>query len=629
MKKMAAGMLVFVVILVALELLLGLFDLGRHDREFMPKSAFPIFVPGKGEQKDFYVTSSHFARFINDQQFQKKKPSGVTRIFVVGGSAAYGWPYTEEYAFSGYLRRALARVAPGKFEIVNASGMSYGSHRVRDVLRDVVLFAPDLVIVFSGNNEFVERNVLPEINKPPGAATALAGVLGRLDLYRAVRLLIYRVAPGLLQQHLSTDITDIRENPDVERGSLGRSTTIDAAVLKNYRQNLFAIRDFLRANHIPALLCTVPTNVSGWLPATSPPRFASQKALQQYLELLEQREKAFNQREIKRELAIMEQILALTPDDAGMVFNYGKTLWNAGRREDSYQEMVRAKDLDTRPWRALSTQNKVLRRMDDPAGGVYLVDLEDIFRSRYLQGQSASLFLDYCHFSSTGNKLVALALLPVIRKAAGAQFPMESVAAAIEQDDHPKAMDNYVLGHELYARAITLQNNHLYGEAIATYLQVLDKLGNFSAALTNLAYIYYQQGKYDDAASMYSRAIEANPGNIDALLGMGFLAMADRQWEQAAEYLNRAVKANPYAPDAYAALGDIAMHKSLPGEAIGDYNRAISLGRDDRDIRRSLGWAHLKNGDTSKALANWQAALQFNPADQEIRALIGRYGTEK
>jgi hypothetical protein len=136
----------FCLILLIFEFFLGFANLEKYDHKFMTKSSYPIFVPGKGDMSDYYVTSTHFGAYINKQSFLREKPADLNRIFVVGGSAAYGFPYNAEHGFSGYLRRALDKTAPGRFEVINASGMSFGSHRVLDVLKDVDMVAIDRAI---------------------------------------------------------------------------------------------------------------------------------------------------------------------------------------------------------------------------------------------------------------------------------------------------------------------------------------------------------------------------------------------------------------------------------------------------------------------------------------------------
>ena len=91
-KKLLFGVIFFFLILLILEFLLSFAGLEKYDSKFMPKSSYPIFVPGKGDMSDYYVTSPHFGAYINKQSFLREKPVDLTRIFVIGGSAAYGVP---------------------------------------------------------------------------------------------------------------------------------------------------------------------------------------------------------------------------------------------------------------------------------------------------------------------------------------------------------------------------------------------------------------------------------------------------------------------------------------------------------------------------------------------------------
>jgi tetratricopeptide (TPR) repeat protein len=469
----------------------------------------------------------------------------LTRIFIVGGSAAFAWPYTEEYGFSGYLRRALDRKAPGKFEVINAAGMSFGSHRVLDVLKDVVQFDPDLIIVYSGNNEYVERNVLPGVKKAPETMKGLSSLLGRLNLYRAVRLGIYKISPEVFQQQLKQDITDIRANPDVERGALGRSADIDREVLVNYRKNITAMRDLLVSHGIKGIFSTVPVNVGGWLPTVADPQFVNEQDLKRWLELYERKENAFSRGDISLEGRLLEEMIKITPNDAGMIFNYGKVLWNQGKLKSSYRELVRAKDLDLRPMRALSSFNDVINSTVDEKSGIYLADLDGVVKNNFMNGVAEELFLDYCHFTENGHKLAAINLINVIQRAKETNLPLKQVVEEISSDDKALSKENYVRGHELYAQAIAFQNNGSFDQAIEKYKQVLTLLGDFTSAYSNLGNIYSKQGKFELSKNMYHRAIEADPKNIEALTALGYLYFNENRLNMAEELFFRAQKENP------------------------------------------------------------------------------------
>ncbi|MFZ5798591.1 MAG: tetratricopeptide repeat protein [Thermodesulfobacteriota bacterium] len=625
-KKLFFSGLFFILILLAAEFLLSLAGLEKYDQLFMPKSSYPIFVPGKGEMAEYYVTSSHFAGYLNTQHFLRDKPDRLTRIFVVGGSAAYGWPYTDEYCFSGYLRRALDRAAPGRFEIVNAAGMSFGSHRVLDILRDVVELEPDLVIVFSGNNEYIERNILPESSSGEGArAQRLAPVLRQLEIYRAVRLALFRAYPSAFQSGTKQDITDIRANPEVERGALGRSTEVDREVLRNFQNNMAAMRNLLATSGIRAIFCTVPVDVGGWIPQVGDPQFKNQAQASRWVELHRLKDEAFRRQDLEQELAYLREMLAITPDDPGVLFNYGKTLWNLGRYQESWQALNRAKDLDVSPRRALSSFNEFIRFVAS-GNSIYLADLERAVEGRFLEGIAENLFLDYCHFTESGNKFIAETLLSSLRQALNRGLPGSSdLKKMIEADSSFKGMPPLLQGQVVYARALTLQNNGRMAEAEDMYRQLLEISPDFSSALSNLGNIYSDRGEVTEASKLYQQAIAANPKNTNALVSLASLFLYQNRDREAEELYLKSLAINPYLPAATVGLGNLAMQTRDHAKAIDFYEKTLALGREDAAMRRNLGDAYFAVNDRKNALKNWHAALALNPHDQDTRALVEKY----
>lgn len=625
-KKFLVGVLFFFFILFVLEFLLSFAGLEKYDHEFMPKSSYPIFVPGKGDMSAYYVTSPHFGVYINSQSFLRIKPADVTRIFVVGGSAAYGFPCNDEYGFSGYLRRALAKAAPGNFEVINASGMSFGSHRVLDVLKDVVLFEPDLVIIYSGNNEYVEQNILPEMKTPPAAIEKISSLINQTDLYRAIRLGLFKVAPKVFERRIKQDITDIRSNPQVNRGDIGRSPQTDSAILTHYRKNITAMKELLVQQGVKAVFCTVPVDIGGWLPNPGMPQFADEAAATRWLELLDSREAAFNKGDIAQEAEYMEKILKITPNDPGMLFNYGKVLWLLGKYEISYQESVKAKDLDSRPIRALSSFNQVIRGTVDENNGVYLADLENKVKEKYVQGQAKGIFLDYCHLTETGNKLVAEWLLPVLSKAVKSPpLDIGLLSGWIRSDPRAETKSDFVRGHELYAQALTFENNGRLDLEEKTYLQALHYLPEFDQIFANLGHLYVKQNDLKKATEMYNKALQFNPKNHTVLLSLGYMRLQQGKFEEAEDLFFKAINITQDLPGAYGGLGDVAMHRGKFQEAINYYNKSLELGQDSVWLRGQMAKAYLSLGDKENAVRNWKSVLAFSPLDQETRALVEKY----
>lgn len=79
--------------------------------------------------------------------------SGRFRIALFGGSNTQGFPHA-------FLEQELNRNATpgaGRFEVVNLGRRGYGSRRVAILCAQAACVEPDLYLIYSGHNEFVER----------------------------------------------------------------------------------------------------------------------------------------------------------------------------------------------------------------------------------------------------------------------------------------------------------------------------------------------------------------------------------------------------------------------------------------------------------------------------------------
>lgn len=86
--------------------------------------------------------------------FPAVKAPGTTRVFVLGGSVAYQYDQAPEKAGGWTLERVLERAFPGRrFEVIHCGMGGYDSFRESLVLREVLGYGADAVVLMSGNNE--------------------------------------------------------------------------------------------------------------------------------------------------------------------------------------------------------------------------------------------------------------------------------------------------------------------------------------------------------------------------------------------------------------------------------------------------------------------------------------------
>ncbi len=120
-----------------------------------------VFVPSD-EEPDLLITHPGKAINFRPQQFRLSKPKDCLRVFFLGGSSVFnlsgdGIPEFPRCTMDLLHARLKEVVGDGKsVEIINAGGNSYGTHRLVRVASEVLEYQPDLLLVYSGHNEFQE-----------------------------------------------------------------------------------------------------------------------------------------------------------------------------------------------------------------------------------------------------------------------------------------------------------------------------------------------------------------------------------------------------------------------------------------------------------------------------------------
>lgn len=578
-KHLLIGLAVALSFLLLLEGGTRLLPLAEWEKD-RPNLSYPLFIPGQGEFSDQYVTNPHFLGAMSRQHFPKVKAPGVQRVFVLGGSAALGWPGPVDSSFTGYLDRALEKSQPGQYEIINVAAMSYGSHRVLDLLYDVVKMEPDVIIVWSGNNEYIERNAFS-----PYARTPMMGKMQRTlrhsSLYRSLRLGLQVTVPSLFVRQEAGDITDPRTVPQVRRGMMGRADHADRQVLENYRSNLQSMASVIKASGANAIFCTVPVNLSSWAPTNVPPDFADQGSFDRWQALRLQIFTLWDQKRFAEAMPLLEQLLKIAPDYALAHYLTGLGFQKDGQLAEAKAAFNRARDLDLRPFRALSTFAPAVRDVA-VRHGVRVVDLEQAFVEHSGADLSgAELFIDYVHPTEKGAKLAATLILEELLRGT-ATSPAAAKEFILADDWYSRSFDWQA--DYYYALGMTYQNNGDFGRAEEAYLLVLQEDPAMPEAAGNLGLIYERQGDLNAARHYYAQAVRSDPGTVIAgdlarvLYQQGDLAGA-RQMGQ------RIIAQGIVNIDLLVLLGDIDRETGQPQSARNYYQQAIDAGGDENNLR--------------------------------------------
>ncbi len=148
---------------------------------------------------------------------------------------------------------------------------------------------------------------------------------------------------------------------------------------------------------------------------------------------------------------------------------------------------------------------------------------------------------------------------------------------------------------------------------------------------TILAWCYYYQGRFDQAAELFQTELKAHPQWVDILTGLGWCALKQGEIEQAEQYLTKASRLNPHYTVVLMGLSELDKIKSTDFNAAwdayyaGDYSAAMKrfesiaqsgmkdVSESDRwRVYSGLGWSALKLEKFSDAEQAFRKVLELS-----------------
>lgn len=644
--------------LIALALFFGLLELllwaAGTDTLLSWRDPFAGFseqvrVYEKDAQHGVYRTARRATRHsFNPQEFLADKPENGFRIFVLGGSSAYGFPWGAGAAFPRALGDALQASRPERrVEAVNAAAMSYGSHRLRILTRELLEYEPDLLIVYSGHNEFVERRFYRELLERPEELDRLRKLLYRWRLFS----LLTRAG-----ERLGRDRGDAGESAEGGGGSAGGLLGLDvsreysvnvgdrevAEVRALFEENLRAILEMADRAGVPVLLCTVPSNVRNWLPNQSlfdaAVTFEQQ---QEVLTLLAEAGTALEQGDAAAAAERLERASGLAPNHAESWYRLGQAYEALGRRDDARASYVRARDTDAQPGRAVSALNETLRALAAERG-TWFLDVERVFEETSPDGLIGfNLIEDYVHPKPEGHRLIALELWKILEESgllgeARPADPERFYEAVGRAPGDPSADPNAptaAAGAEtpslLFNLAVVLENQGLLDQAMEKYRACIELDPTHAVARTNLGRLLNRQERFVEAMREFSRALEVKPDHVAAMVGLGEALRMQGRLAEALEWFTRATATDPGSAPAWNRLGVALSQQNRYEEAEAALRRSVDLDPSNAGHQVDLGFTLLFLGKQDAAESAFRAGLGLRADDARARNGLAAVLTEK
>jgi len=631
-KKALFSAIVFVGFFAGVETLLALVGveprLAYEDPYVGFSGAAPLYV----ELGDEYVTAPSKEGWFNGQRFPVRKPAGAYRIFSVGGSTTYGRPYDDRVSFSGWLRELLPVADPSRqWEVVNAGGVSYASYRVAKVMEELAQREPDLFLIYSGHNEFLERRTYEGLIAAPEAVTALGGLLSHTRIYAAGAKLLtpgpQRRAQGeMLAEEVDTMLAHSFGPEDYERDDEFRRQ-----VLAHYRFNLERMVRIARAAGAEAVLITTASSWKDCSPFKSQPTEGVSPEQQAEAARLRAEGMALReQEELAASLEKLDASVALDPRYAETHYERARTLLAMDRAPEARDSFQKALEEDVCPLRSFPAMNDIVREVAR-ATGAPMLDFDAYVREQADDGiPGAKQFLDHVHLNYGGYRELAMLLVDEFERqgvlAKGPGWNDEAVAAVRKRVE--LGLDRMAQSEAMHNLSRVLGWAGKVEDAKRVAQKAIEALGDDAEAYNSLGKAAVREGKRDEAMEWFRKALNVNPDHADANTNLGTELSAQGRHEEAMPYIQAALRARPGYWEAHV---DMGLALSAQGDVEGaerHFRLAIRDYPASHEAHNNLGVELVRMGRLEEALGEFQLAIRYYRRYAEAYSNLGEALTQ-
>jgi Flp pilus assembly protein TadD len=626
-------------------------------------STTPLFVPVTSDDGTRWMTTSPAKlTLFNEQRFRADKPDGVTRIFCVGGSTTFGRPYDDATSFCGWIRAFLDEADPGSFEVVNAGGVSYASYRVALLMEELANYEPDLFVVYSGHNEFLEERTYRDLIEMPEALRGLGGLAARTRIHTAVTGLLNPSAPTETDQGTTTVLAaevTTRLDDSIGPDAYERDPELQEAILAHYRYNLARMVDIARAAGAEAVLAVPASNLADCAPFKGQHGAEIDAGTRQaWSDAVRRTREALSDEDIDAALAASAEAVALDPVQAEGLFLRGRALLADGRVDEARSAFEQARDEDVCPLRFLGAMDPIVRQVaaDRDAPLADVAQRVDAASEAGIPGRS--LFLDHVHPTIQGNRLVAETFLDTLVERGLLKLPADwsperadavaqRITEAVDPEEHALALMKLskVLGwagklgeaDDLAQRAVALfpddaRVRHQAGLTAHLLGRTRQAAGHYLAAVTiqpdadephlNLGVILKEAGDLVAAerhlraglasARTPSTAAMCRSNLAETLVGLGFNDYSDGQFAAAVDRFTEADALAPGNGDTLSRLGIALQAAGRLQDAVTTLDRAVAAEPDNPFTWNQLAVARALVDDVAGAREAWHRAVALD-----------------
>ena len=553
-------------------------------------------------------------RFFNEQRFPRQKPPGTFRIFCLGGSTTYGRPYDDATSFAGWLRAMLPVADPTReWEVINAGGISYASYRISNLMEELAGYDPDLFIVYTGHNEFLEERTYSDVRRTPQVLRSAAALVSRTRTGAAMKGLIERFrrprGQGSSRGFALPEEVEAKLDRSAGLGLYSRDDALRDDVLRHFQLSLERIVGMADESGAQLILVTPASNLRDFSPFKSQhsPELSSAEQLRSR-KLLAAARAASSGSQWASALTVLDEALEFDPRHAELHYQRGRALIALGRAQEAMTAFRRARDQDVCPLRALSLMSGLISEAAADSD-VMLVDFAGSVERRAEAEEGYPIpgdesFLDHVHPTIEMHRQLAESLISAMAGAGlvtlSRSWGREEIARVASEIEGQ--LDTQAQARALANLAMTLswagKDEYSVRLAQRALEAGLDDQRFSPTILAIVARHWALQGDAAEAISFYRSALRANPGNADIHMQMGMFLAGGLDLEGATAHLFLATLIWSGNDETHRQLAYLQERRQRHGEALRSLLKVKEVRPDDQRLDASIARLRTRVSDS-------------------------------
>ena len=357
----------------------------------------------------------HFGR----QEFPIEKGPSVFRIFCLGGSTVHGRPYQADTAFPKWLEIELQGSDPSHvYQVINCGGVSYASYRLVPILQEVLSDSPDLIIVATGHNEFLEDRTYQDVKSRSGVRRWLedhAHSLRTITLARKFRDVLQPTSGVHGARAALAQEVDARLDHASGYASYHRDESWRRGVIRHFAQSIRAMIQLCSRSDVPILLVNLGCNLRDCPPFKSELDAKLRPEPERRWQAAFDTAAAAEATDLEQALDLYRQAQQIDDNFALLDYRIARCLDRMGRLDEAALCYRQAKEKDVCPLRILDAMHETILSASHESG-TPLVDAKQLFEE-LSPGLIPGFhwYLDHVHPTVGGHQRIAQAIAAELR----------------------------------------------------------------------------------------------------------------------------------------------------------------------------------------------------------------------